>query len=284
MTPLAIITIDGVPASTHFIKRLISVSVTDKDGTKSDTIDLMLNGEGVAVPRKKAIITATLGYVETGVSYFGSFTADDIELGCYPFDLKIQGKSADMRDSLKEHKERHWDGQTFGGVAGQIASENGLAPQISGRIAGFKGKDGYFNQEGESGLHYVQRLARRLDALFVVKDGKMILADKGSGMTAGGAAMGGLVVTPPMIIQGTCKIKFTSRDKHKKVRAAYHDNGEGKRKFEEAQGDPESKATHTIRHQFGSKEEAKQAASATAKSQIIFFVFIVSSPLELLMA
>lgn len=259
--PVIAITIDGVPVSAVFLDRLISVTVTDKEGTRSDTIDLELDAGPpfLSIPRKKAIIRAFFDG-----TYMGAFTADDVTLHCIPYHISIQGKSADMRDSLKEHRARHWDDKTFGDVVQQIAGENGLTAQIDGDIASFRGRDGYFAQEMESGLHFIERQARRLDGLFAIKDGKLIVAKKGSGKTAGGAAVGGLVVTPEMIIKGSCEVQWTERENHKEVRGAYHDSGEAKRKYEKAPSNPDGSAVLTLRHQFANKDEAKRAATAKA--------------------
>lgn len=253
------------------MERLISVTITDKEGSRSDTIDIELNaGQNVAVPRKKAMIACWLGYAEndgdvSGLDYFGTFTADDVELQFIPYKIKVQGKSADMRDTLKQHKERHWDNSTFGQVVSQIAGENGLSAQVDPALANFKGRDGYFAQEAESGLHWIERHAKKLNGLFAIKDGRLIVGNKGSGLTALGAAIGGLVVRPPMILTGTGSVKWTGRESHKEVEGGYHDMGEAKRKFEKAPANADGTAKYRLRHQFANKDEAKRAAESTAK-------------------
>lgn len=259
--PSIIITIDGQPISGAFLERLISVTITDKEGTRSDTIDLELEAGPplLAIPRKKAIIAA---WIEG--QYFGAYTADDPTLHFLPYKLNIQGKSADMRDELKEHRSRHWDGQTFGGIVQQIAGEHGLVAQIDPEIAAFKGKDGYFAQEMESGLHFIERQARRLDGLFAIKDGKMIVAKKGKGATASGVEMPPLIIVPEMVIKSTGQVTWAEREDHKAVRAAYHNSDTGERKYEEAPASPNGKAKLTLRHQFSGPDEAKRAATARA--------------------
>lgn len=259
--PSVIITVDGQPVSGLFLERLISVSITDKEGTRSDTIDLLLEAGPpfFEIPRKKAIIAA---WIEK--EYFGSYTADDIDLACLPYKVSIQGKSADMRDDLKEHRSRHWDDATFGQIVQEIAGENGLAAQVDQDIANYKGADGYFAQEMESGLHFIERQSRRLDGVFAIKDGKLIVAKKGAGLTPGGSAIPTLIVTPQMIIKETCHIKWTERESHKTVRAGHTNLAEAERQYEEAGSNEKGTATLTLRHQFANKDEAKRAATAYA--------------------
>jgi uncharacterized protein len=266
--PICIITIDGRPASNLFWKRLISVTVTDKEGSSSDTIDISLEAGSppdLALPRRDAIITCQMGPSLEDLADFGTFKADDVTLHFLPYKIDVQGKSADMREGLKEHKSRHFDGETFGGVVQKMAGEHGLSAQVDPEIANFAGREGYFIQEGESDLHWIERQSRRLNGLFTIKNGRLIVAKKGGGMTAGGAALGGLVITPAMVVQGTGSVTFGGREGHGKVRAAYHDPAEGVRKYEEAEADPQAKASYTLRHDHTTKDAAKRAAESRAK-------------------
>jgi phage protein D len=268
VNPVCIITIDGRPASNLFWQRLISVTVTDKEGSSSDTIDLSLNAgmpPDLAIPRRGAIITCQMGPSLGDLADFGTFTADDVTLHFLPYKIDVQGKAADMRASLKEHKSRHFDGETFGGVVQKMAGEHGLAAQVDPEIAAFAGREGYFLQEGESDLHWIERQARRLNGLFTIKNGRLIIAKKGAGMTAGGAALGGLVVTPGMVVEGTGSVTFAEREGHKTVRAAWHDTAEGVRKYEEAEANPEAEATYILRHDHTTQDAARRAAESRAK-------------------
>lgn len=267
MHPICKLTIDGEPVSELFWSRLIQVTVTDKEGTRSDTIDLELEAGPpyLALPRKKALIKCWLGYVETGVEFMGAFEADEPELHFLPYTLKVQGKSADMRSGLKEHTEQHWDDTTFGAVVDELARKAGLTAQVAPRIAQFRGKDGYFIIESESPVHWIERQAQRLNGLFAIKDGKLIVADKGTGETPGGASVGALVINPQMIIKGTGSVKFTSREQVKEVRAGYHDLDAAERKYETAEANPQADTAYTLRHPYANKEEAQAAAQSRAK-------------------
>jgi len=86
--------------------------------------------------------------------------------------------------ALKQRRARHWDQKTVKDIVSQIASENGLSRVIDDEVAGYTYE--WFGQEHESDLHVVERLARRRNALFSVKDGKLIFAKKGSGKSASG--------------------------------------------------------------------------------------------------
>lgn len=262
--PICLLTIGGAPVSAGFMSRLISCTVTDKEGFTSDTIDVELEGgPGIVAPRQKAIITCALGYEERGAAFMGAFTVDEVEIHCLPYRIKIQGKSADMRAKLKEHRERHFDNKTVEDIVSQIASENGLSAQVSGKVGSHKYP--WFGQQNESNLHVVRRLADRHGALFAIKNGKLIFAEKGKGLTAAGAMVSSIVVTPPMIVEGTCSVKFVERPAHDKVSGSWHDKDKAERTYEDAPGDPEGQAHYALRHPYNDKSEAKAAAGSKGK-------------------
>ncbi|RRH87426.1 phage late control D family protein [Mesorhizobium tamadayense] len=172
MTPVVEITVDGKTVSDVFYSRLISVTVTDKEGTRSDTIDLKLDDSNpfAEIPRRGASISVAMGYAETGVQSLGEFVVDEVEIACFPFSLSIQGKAADMRETLKEHKNRHWDDKTVKDIVSEIAGDHGLSPAVSDAVGAHTYK--WFGQVDESDMSVLDRLAGRHDALFTVKDGK----------------------------------------------------------------------------------------------------------------
>lgn len=264
-TPIAEIKVNGKAVASIFNERLISVTITDKEGVTSDTISCDLNdGNPFAkIPKKGDIITASLGYKETGMAYFGSFTADDPEVRCLPYGMTINGKGANVRDQAKQHRSRHWDKKTVKDIVSEIAGENGLSPVIDSEVGAHLYD--WFGQQDESDLHVVERLARRHGALFSVKDGKLVFAKKGSGKSAGGSALTPVVATPANIIEGTCRTTFSHRSKFKKVKARHQDRAQAKPIEVEEDSDGEGSATYTLPEPYADEAEAKTAAKAKAK-------------------
>lgn len=265
MTPIAEITVNGKPVASLFNERLISVTIVDKEGTTSDTISLELNdGNPFAeIPRKGDIIEAKIGYEETGVADFGKYTADDPEVRCLPYGMTVNGKGADMRETLKEHKSRHWDEKTVKDVVTEIAGEHGLTPQIDDEVG--QHKYDWIGQEDESDLHFVERLAERHGALFSIKSGNLIFAAKGSGKSPSGQVLTQIVASPANIVVGTCRIKFGNRSKVKKVKGRVQDRGKAKLIEIEVESDSEGSATHTLPSPYADEAEAKKAATSKAK-------------------
>jgi phage protein D len=264
-TPVAEIAVNGRPVASIFNERLISVTIVDKEGVSSDTISCELNDGNpfAAIPRKGDIITARLGYRETGLLDFGAYTADDPEVHCLPYKMVVAGKGTDMRKTPKQHGARHWDGKTVKDILTDIAADNGWTPKIDAKVAGYK--YAWFGQEDESDIHVAERLARRHGALFTVKNGTMIFAAKGTGQSASGAALTAVTASPDNIVENTCRTTFAHRNSFAKVKAHAQDRKTATRIDVEADSDADGATDYTLPEAFVDKDEAQKGADAKAK-------------------
>ena len=269
MHPKIVVTIDGRPVAGAFYERLVRLEVTDNEADKADTFNAELDDGprgALAIPRRGAIARIWMGYEETGVRYMGAFTVDEVEVACLPYTMRISGKSASMREKLKQPKERHWDNKTIREVAEKIAGENGLQAKVEEEIGAHKYE--WLGQQDESDLHFLRRIVARHGGMVVVKDEKLIIAKRGAGKSTGGAEMTPLIIAPPMIVPGTCRVKFVDRPRYRKVVAYWQDRAQAHRKKVEADGDPKATAVLKLREPFADEAEAKKAATAKAKEMV----------------
>ena len=264
MFPKIEVTVDGQPIAGGFYERLISLTVTDKEGFKSDTVDMEINDDPqVAIPRKGAIIDVRLGYGT--LRSLGQFTVDKVTCNCLPFRMSISGKAADLRaSSLKQRKERHWDKKKVKEIVAEIAKDAGLEASVDSDVG--EHEYPWIAQEDEQDFAFLYRLAGRHNALFSIKQGRLIFGKQGSGNSASGNFLGSVIVTPSTILQGTCSFESNDRTKYSKVVAYYQDKDQAKRVEIEAQGDSDGDSVFRIPEPFASVEEADKAAQAKAKS------------------
>lgn len=267
MDPRVEITIDGVPVAGGFYERLKSITVTDKEGLKSDTVDIDLNDgppNFLALPRKGAIIGVRMGY-GSNLSSLGTFTADKIDCNCLPYSMTISGKAVDFRSGkLKERQERAWDKKSLGDIVSQIASESGLTPAIDSDLAKFVYS--WIGQQDESNLHFLRRLAQRHNGLFSIKHGRLLFSKLGSGKAASGTDIGSVIVTPEIVQLGSLKFEVGDRTKYSKVVAYYQDSDKAQRVEIEADAEADGDSVYRIPEPFSSPDEADKAAQAKAKS------------------
>lgn len=266
MKPRVEVTVDGVPMAGHFYDRLISLTVTDEEGLKSDKVDIELDDgpdNFLAIPRKGSMITVKMGYGDSLISK-GTFTVDKIDLACLPYKMSISGKAADLRSGkLKERQERGWDDAKLGDIISQVASESGLTPAIDKDLAEYVYP--WIGQQDESNIHFVRRLAERHNGLFAIKQNRLLFTRLGSGLSASGSPIGSVILTPERIKVGTMKVSLPDRTKYSKVVAYYQDSNKAERIEIEADGDADGDSIYRIPEPFSSPDEADKAAQAKVK-------------------
>jgi phage protein D len=266
MHPRIEVTVDGTPVAGAFYERLVSITVTDKEGAQADTVDIELNDgppNFLALPRTGAIIDVRLGYGQ--MRSLGKFTVDKVTPKCLPYSMSISGKSADLRSKkLKERQERHWDKKKVKDIVDEVAKESGLEASVDAEIGDHEYE--WFSQQDESNIHFLRRLAERHNALFSVKQGRVIFSKQGSGNSASGQFIGSVVVSPSKIIQGTCSFEANDRTKYSKVVAYYQDSDKAQRVEIEADGDADGDSVFRIPEPFASVKEADKAAQSKAKA------------------
>lgn len=265
MHPKVEIVVDGTPVAGAFYERLVSVSVTDKEGLASDTFQMDLNDgppSFLAIPRKGAIVDIRIGYGRA--RSLGLFVVDKVKVDCLPFSMSISGKARDMRSGkMKQRQERHWDGKKVKDIVGDIAADSGLEASVDEEIGDHEYE--WFGQQDESNVHVLRRLADRHNGLFKVRDGRLVFSKRGSGNAAGGAFLGSVIVNPGIIIQGSCSFDANDRTRYSKVVAYHQDKGKAERVEIEADADADGDSIYRIPEPFADVAEADKAAQAKAK-------------------
>jgi len=102
--------------------------------------------------------------------------------------------------------------------------------------------------------------------LFSVKDGKLIFAKRGSGQSASGKPLTNIILMPAHIVEGTCRVTFSHRKKVRKVKAKTRNRAEARTDGVDADSDAEGTADFTLKENFATEAEAKNAAKAKAES------------------
>lgn len=265
--PSATIEVNGKQVTGAFWARLIRLSVTDKAGNESDEVSFeLLDGDPfLEIPKTGAKIRVWLGYRETGERYHGAFVVDSVQLDIAPYRMTITGKSADMRDTLKQQKTRHWENKTLGEIVQGVAADHDLTPSVSDEVSSIRYE--WLGQMDESDMHLLTRLGERHGALVSFKDGKLVFAERGAGNSGSGKAMTVLVINRSDLVTGSCRVRFADRGKHKRVVARYQDKGQQKRKEVEIESDEDASASYSLPETYASEDEAKKAAKAKAREQ-----------------
>lgn len=258
--PTARIVIDGLDITTRLLdksrkKILVSLTITDEAGIKSDTAELTIdNREGFPAPKKGALMEVWLGYEPTPV-YMGKYRVDDWTKSGPPNILTVSAKAAELTTKIKGQKTRSWHDTTLGDIVKKIAGEHSLGVAVDSELSGRKVE--HIDQQTESDLNFLSRLAKRNGALFKLADGKVLFAKKGSKTTPAGSAKPAKTVKPGDV--GSWSMTESERGGHKSVKCSWMDHKAGKRKTVTAgEGEP----VHRDKRLYRTEAEAKAAAEA----------------------
>lgn len=257
MTPAFSVLAAGIDITGLIKDRLLSITVTDDAGEKSDAVEIMLDDRDCAVelPRPGAPLIVAMGYKESFLMPMGIYTSDEITLTGWPRTITLRGKAANLGGTIKEQKSRSWDKKTLKEIVTQIASEHDLQPKVAPPLQAIKYE--HLDQTDESDIHFLNRLARDHDAMATVKGSTLIMMARGKGLTVSGLAMIPRPLTRATIL--TYNATLANRDNWGKVEAHWHNHKTGKREVVEAgSGSPIKK----LRHNYADKTEAENAAKA----------------------
>ncbi len=209
--------------------RSASLAVVDAQGIKGDTIEVVLDDRDgkIVIPSSGVeLVDLYLGYVETGLQWFGRYTIDEIGASAPPQTITLSGKSADMQASLKAPKHGSITASTLGQWVASIADANDLQSDIDVDIA--KILLPQLNWRGESDLHTLNRIADQVGAM--VKFDKGFLRFK---QPVGKRLLAGFEDVIVTRILG-CEVtrydwRAASRTQYKGVRSYYYDKDKAQR-------------------------------------------------------
>lgn len=260
MTPTARISLDGKDITTRLLGGgsnciLESLTITDEAGIKSDSLELVIdNRENFPAPPKGAMIQVWLGYEPEPV-YMGKYRVDEWSKSGKPNVLRVSAKAAELTTAIKGTKTRSWHDKTVKQIVTKIAGEHGLGTAIDQAIGARQVE--HIDQQTESDMGFLTRLAGRNGATFKLADGKIIFAAKGSKTLPGGGTKSEVVLKPADV--STWSVTSSERGGHKSVVCSYQDHAANKRVSVTA-GD--GKPAHRDKKLYRTKSEAEAAAKA----------------------
>lgn len=261
MEPAFRITVDGADITAKINDRLLRLSITDEPGVDSDMIEVEVDNRDkvLQAPRKGAKIRAWLGYVETGVELMGEWVVDEVTGEVPPWTLGFMGRAADLRETFKEQKSRHFENTTVGDVVQRIAKDHGLQAAVGSDIASQKIE--YFLQSEESDLHFLTRFARRHGAIAKPTNGKLVFVKRGSGKSGSGVGLGSISLRPSDTTKA--RARLADRPRHAQVEAQWHDRKKAERVPEVIGSGQGPKMI--LPHIYPTKDEAKKAAETRSR-------------------
>lgn len=260
MRPAYRLEADGKDVTAAIRDRLLSLRVTDRAGTESDSVELRLDDRGglVDLPRPGAILRLWLGYAapkDRLPAYMGRFAVDEVAGAAPPGELVIRCTAAELHGAFREPRSTSWHDTTLGGIVAAIAGRHGWTATVDTELAGRPVK--HRDQAAESDAAFLTRLAADHDATAKPADGALVFVRRASGKTASGTPVPSLTVrrTEATSIRWT----VARRGDYAAVAAGWTDHDGRTRRVETAgRGEP----VLQLRHGYADRDSARAAAAA----------------------
>ncbi len=258
MKPDCAIFVNGTDITGKIRDRLLSLTVNDAAGVKSDTVQIELDDRGnrIAEPPDGALIGIAMGYKGMPLVPMGLFVLDGIDYHLAPDRVILRGKAANFGGSLKEQKTRNWDDKTILEIVETIAGEHELAAKVAEAYQPFKYD--YLAQKAESDINFLNRIGKPHDAMVTIKEGTLLFVGRGEGKSASGKPLPQTWVYKNQLMPGS-RVTKSKANTYKSVQALWHNKETGEK---EAVTVGDGAPMFQITHPHATEAEAKNAAKA----------------------
>lgn len=257
--------VDDVDLTSAMRPYLTKVTVSDKDGTASDSCSLEFDDSGgqVKLPAEGASVQVFLQGVSVFVGKVDSVRSRGSRGGGRL--LSVGAKGFDTKGKAKQPQSHHMDDATLQQFLDQAASKAGLKGIILDPAFANISRD-YWSASSESFLHLGQKLARELGGTFKIRGDQAVLAKRGQGLSPTGQPMPTVVgIAPPAgkktgnVINWDIK-PIIGRAKFKKLKARYFDRPSASFKEIEVETENDAEAADEARTTAADEGQAKAVA------------------------
>lgn len=261
------ISIDGREVSSAILPLLHSLSINDKAGSSTDTIDMTLDDTDgqIIFPRDGVRIEVRLGDENAAAALTYRGIVDEVRSTGSRSSGKlmmITGKGFDTKGRAKESRQRHWDSQTLGSVFADAARSAGVTrTKVDDALAGITRS--YWAMNGESFLEFGERLACEVGATFKVSDDTAILVARSGGRSASGQTLPTVIAEWGVNLISWDVAPVIGRTRYAKTMARWYDMKSATWKTEEVEvGESGATAELTDRFSAADAAQAKKRAES----------------------
>lgn len=260
---------DDKDITSNFDNRLISMVITDNRGVDADTITIQLDDSdgALALPQRGINLSVTLGWSGENAILQNKFTIDECQHLGTPDRLSIRGKSANMRSSLNVKRDQSYDDTTVKAIIDEIAKRHDLDYRIDSKIESLPIY--HIDQTNESDASFLTRLSEHFNAAATLKNGILIIFQKGAAQTLSGETIPTTTITRQSGDQHTFSI--ADREAYTGVKANWLDYNKANKQQMKITRNSQTKNNNvtvgadgnikTLRNLYTNQQDAYQAAT-----------------------
>lgn len=260
------VTVAGANITATLMPVLISLTVSDKVGTHSDTASLEIDDtQGrIVLPQIGTLVIVALGWEGEGVRVVFTGTVDEVRSSGSRGSgrtLSITAKGMDTTGKPKEGQQRHFDDSTVEDILSHAGKTSGITSiEVDPDLKSMTRK--YFEMRDESFIHMGERLAREIGGNFRIQGTRAIMSKRGGSYTsavvaASGRNLHGWDISPAL-----------GRAQYSSLRARWYDPAQAQWQETEEGTSLAVDARHDHRYAKSDEAEAQQqTASDRATSE-----------------
>lgn len=264
---ICVVRVGGQDVSSALLPRLQSLTVTDKAGSSSDTVSVVLNDEGgvILLPRDGVPIEIDLGDAAGGVTTVFRGVVDEVRSSgsrSSGLTLSISGKGFDTKGRAKEPRAKHWDDKPLSDVLSDAAQAAGIGSVKVDPSLGSINRP-YWAMQGESFIHFAERIAREVGGTFKVSDGTAIFAKRNGGQAPSGGSLPAVRAVYGDNLLSWDIAPVLGRPRYRKARTRWYDPKTAEWKVEEVEiADEGAQAEFTSRYPGADAGEAGKSSGS----------------------
>lgn len=266
LTPVCTIT-GGSNTAATIQSRLLSCAVVDAAGSQSDSIRIEIDAQGLDEwPETGQVIGCQMGYQESGAVDLGRFKLSRISESLVPNKITLNGTAAPFQakdeTEFKRRRSKSWFGLTLGELVNQIAERHGFSARVVEDLAAVP--TFHLDQTDEIDVAFLQRIAKKHDAVCKPVDGLLVFCRKGQVKSLSGKRLEPVVVRwPDTNLPGkqdfvSALVNSSDKQKYSGITAQWYSSGSA----EEQRLDLGDKPRKRLPDVFESEAAAKAAAEA----------------------
>lgn len=182
------VTVAGTNITSTLLPVLISLRVSDKVGTHSDTATLEVDDTRgrIVLPQIGAPVVVALGWEDEGLRVVFTGTVDEVKSSGSRGGgrtLSVSAKGMDTTKKPKEGQQRHFDDKSVKDILSEAGKTAGVTEvEVDPALASIKRS--YFEMRDESFIHMGERLAREIGGNFRIQGTKAVMSKRGGAYTA----------------------------------------------------------------------------------------------------
>ncbi|MBY5562177.1 phage late control D family protein [Rhizobium leguminosarum] len=261
------VVVNGQDISNALHPILISLAVSDRAGSASDSADIEIDDTfgQIVMPKPRDLIEIKLGWKDQGFAtvFIGKVDEVGARGSRSGRTLSIGAKGMDTRGKAKQKQRRHYDDSTISDALKAAGQTAGLSVVVDKAFASIRRP--YIALDDESFVAFGERMARELGGTFKIVGNTAVLAKRNGGQNPAGQDLPAVVAQWGVNLHSYDIHPILGRPVEKEASARWYDSGAAEWKSETAEtGTDDAETTRSSVYSEPDQDSAGERSQSDA--------------------